>query len=326
MTKEGAKPSSMGRLLPLALAIVVVLVVGALVLARVIFPETSPAPTGPGATGPTAALPKGAGAAVAVPATIAGVIEVVSGVAERRAPGGSWQALRGGDVVNEDDAIRTVDNSEVTLKLGDSVTVDIASSTDVRVGQISRTLSRIRLDDGRVASVVRGGAGFKFRVEVRDSQAVAETGSGDFAVLRGPKGAVAVAASKGKVKLSAADKDVTVGEGQQAIVTPGGSPSQPTDLPAALLLELGPPPPATTMDNTVTVTGRTNPGVILNIHGRAVVPAGDGSFQHEVVVTEGENIIKVSVLDVVGRKKSAVLPKITVTPRVRTAPSTEVVW
>ena len=248
------------------------------------------------------------------------VIREVSGTVERRGADGQWRPLASDDAVNPNDQIRTAPGSTARLEVGDLVSVVVAEQTELNVAELSSTLSRIRLEDGRIVSEVRGGHGYRFRVQVKGSDAVAETGSGKFAVLRRGEGSITVAAEEGSVNVSAQDQGVRVEAGEQSVVAPGAPPSPPTKLPTSLLLKLGKPPPSRTRKTETNVSGETNPGATVVINGVASTVGPDGKFTRVVTLREGSNDIVVVVEDAVGRHAEAQLPEVTVdsrAPRVR---------
>jgi hypothetical protein len=325
--KQGGS-GGMGRQALLAAAVAGLLAAAAFGVHQAIFTDPSSAPSArPLASTPPAATDARSGTPSARPDGERAVIRTLVGRVERQAPDGSWQPLRVNDEVREDDTIRTAGDAKVGIELGPNVTVEVSEGTEVRIEQITRSLSLVRLADGRIFSAVRGREGSSFRVEAQDSDAVAEANNAEFAMMTRDKGHVAVATTKGEVKLSAKGEAVAVGAGKQSRVTPGTAPSEPTEIPPALFLELGPPPPRRTAADHVTVTGRTSPGAVLNIRGqRRVVTDNRGDFSEVVALQEGENDIVVSVQDVLGRGASETLPRITVDVRVRSAPTTEVTW
>lgn len=322
------EPGGMGRQVLVAGVAAAALIAAAYAAHRVIFAEAGPAPT-PTALGstPPASNDSNPQASVERPNHERAVVRTVTGPVEWKTRDGAWQPLRVGDEVHEEDTIRTAAAAQVTVDLGANVSVEISEKTEIRIVEVTRSLSHVRLSDGRLLSVARGREGSSFRVEVQGSEAVAEASDAKFAVMSRKQGHVAVATTRGNVQLSAQGEAVSVGAGQQALVTPGAPPSKPMAIAPELFLELGPPPPRRTAAERITITGRTNPGAVLHIRGqRQVVTDAQGEFSEVVALQEGDNDIVVSVQDVMGRSASEALPRITVDVRVRTAPTTEVTW
>jgi len=307
----------MGRRVLLALAIVIAIVLAGYFVLRVMLGGGQPGP------GPIAS----ASASAARPADEARkrvVVRSAVGRIERRSGDGKWIQLRPGDEIGTKDQIRTAEGATASIDLGDAVTVDVAESTVLNVAELSSTLSRVRLDDGRIVSKVRGSKDYRFRVQVKGSDAVAETASGKFAVVRRGGGAVTVAAQEGAVNVKAQQQDVRVEAGEQSIVNPGSAPSPPSKIPTSLLLKLGKPPSRLRTRET-DIVGQTSPGAVVSINGVPMTVGADGNFTRKVALREGANDIVVVVEDALGRRKEAELPKITVDSR---APGVhgKVVW
>jgi hypothetical protein len=161
-------------------------------------------------------------------------------------------------------------------------------------------------------SDVRASKGFRFRVQVKGSDAVAESGRGRFEVLKRGEAGVTVAAEQGSVMVTARDQGVRVEAGEQSVVEPGAAPTPPTKIPPSLLLKLGRPPPSRLKTAEATVTGETNPGATVVIDGVATTAGSSGQFTRSVTLREGTNDIVVVVEDALWRRKEARLPGITV--------------
>lgn len=240
------------------------------------------------------------------------LVHEVRGQVEFRRGDGPWRPLHRSEELNQHDEIRTSVQARALIELGPSVTVELAPRTQVNIAELSATLSRVRLQDGRIASTVQQSEGFRFRVQVQGSGAVAETEAGRFTVMRRGSGPVAVAAEEGSVSVAAAGTRVEVGAGEQSLVVGGLAPTPPSRIPTSLLLKLGRPPPSRQRATEARVTGQTTPGAALLINGEVAPVAGNGEFSITVALHQGENEIVVEVEDVVGRRKQEKLPKVTV--------------
>jgi hypothetical protein len=309
----------MGRRVLLALAIVIAIVLAGYFVFRVLL--------GGGRSEPGSVASASAAASAGSPADEARervVVRSAVGRLERRGANGKWIQLRPGDEISAKDQIRTADGATASIDLGELVTVDVAESTVLNVAELSSTLSRVRLDDGRIVSKVHGSKGYRFRVQVKGSDAIAETGRGKFAVVRRGGGAVTVAAQEGAVNVKAQQQDVRVEAGEQSVVNPGSAPSPPSKIPTSLLLKLGRPPSRLRKRETE-IVGQTAPGAVVSINGVPMTVGSDGNFTRKVALREGANDIVVVVEDAIGRRKEAELPKITVDSR---APGVrgKVVW
>lgn len=237
------------------------------------------------------------------------------GSVERRSDGGSWRTLTAGEPVDINDDVRTGSSSSARLQLGPQVTVELAESTGINVAQLSETLSRIRLQDGRVVSEVRSGAGFRFRVQVQGNNAQAESRAGRFAVLRRAGAPAVFAAEHGTVDVTGSGATVSLKPGEQTQVVDGGAPAAPTRLPTSLLLKLGRPPPSRLRARQVAITGETSPGAVVRVGSKVAAPDAAGKFATKVALVDGPNEILVEVEDVAGRRQRAKLPTITVDTR-----------
>ena len=230
------------------------------------------------------------------------VVTAVAGTVERRNPDGSWVALEQGAELSLDDVIRTSEDGTARLDLGDAATVAVAEATEFTVAEVSASLSRVRLEDGRVTAKVYGQTGSRLKVEVKGSDAVAESGRGEFSVLSDGAGQVAVAAKEGTVALSAAGKTVEVGAGQQSVVAKGSGPSAPEKIPPSLFLKVRGGGKVQRARET-TIRGTTRRGAIVSINGVRAPVGDDGGFETRVALREGENQVRVEVVDVSGRRQ-----------------------
>lgn len=255
---------------------------------------------------------------------LSGTVESVSGAVELWAQG-AWAPVRVGQKLTASDRLRTVEGATAELSLGPTVKVRVAPSTELSIGRISQSLSRVRLEDGRLASVVDGSEGFRFRVEVQGSDAVAETEAGEFAVLKRGASPVSVASKSGKVSLRASGRRVELATGEQSVVFPGETPTPPARMPASLLLKLGRPPHTRLRSPELKVVGSVTPGTSVTIAGQPAEVSAAGEIAQTVRLDEGENVLEVTVEDAFGRKLSKRLPRVVVDS---TAPpvSGEVSW
>ncbi len=233
-----------------------------------------------------------------------------SGTVEVRDAEGNWRRLHPGQQLKVDDVIRTAPNCRASLVLGENVVVEIAEATTLSVKQVSRTLSRVALDDGRVVSKVQGKSDFRFRVEIRNSKAVAETASGEFGVLKRGSQPTAVAAKTGSVDLRSERGSVKVNAGEMSTVSDRGAPAAPSKIPSSLFLKFA-PAPMVSNKKKFELKGTTTPGASVVVAGRRSTADARGKFTQRVALKQGENEILVVVEDPLGRRASAA-PKITV--------------
>ena len=262
----------------------------------------------------------------------------LEGIVEYRHHGAPWSPLQADTKLDLNDEIRTGPRSLARIQLGSAVIVELSDDTAINIAQLSATLSRIRLQDGRVVSEVQSDTAVRFRVQVQGTDAEASTSAGRFAVMRRAGTPAVFATERGNLDVSASGQAVRLNEGEQTIVNPGSGPSKPTKLPATLLLKLGKPPPSRLRAKETTLSGETSPGAVITVgHDSsspgAVLTVGqnsssadqNGHFASSVALVEGANEIRVEVQDVLGRRSSAKLPRIVVdaqAPRTRS----KVVW
>ncbi len=89
----------------------------------------------------------------------------------------------------------------------------------------------------------------------------------------------------------------------------------PTSAPDALTLEvLSPQDGAGVEIGAVRVLGRTRPDAVVGVNGTPVTPEADGSFQHDVLLEPGPNLIEVVATDVSGAVQSRELAVFAVAP------------
>ncbi len=306
----------MRRRLIVSVGLVAALIFGGVLLQRI--PLEPPAPIRGEALAATAA--PGGQSAPAVALSLQVTIETMTGQVQRRHADGNWTNLRVGDVLAPDDVIRTAKAATATLNLGGNVAVQVAEDTELTVGQVSETLSRIRLDDGRLASIVHGGGdGFRFRVEVRGADVVAESSDGEFGVLRRGESPVTVAAKNGKVRVSSQGSHVEVDAGEQTVVEPGTAPSAPSKIPSSLFLKLARGIPVRRGARHVQVSGSTSAGAAVRLGDARSAAGPSGRFSHRLVLRDGSNLIVVEVEDALGRRVRRALPLIRVSPKPVTA-------
>jgi hypothetical protein len=254
------------------------------------------------------------------------LVSSVDHIVERRTGvQGPWAAAQPGDKLGQQDAIRTRKGGRAVLSIGEDITVDVANDSQFAIAEITRTLSNIRLEEGRISARVAEDGVSVLKVGVAGSQAVAETNAGAFSVLRNQDAQVTVAATDGRVKLSARGKSVEVSSGQQSVVAPDETPSTPAKIPPSLFLKIHTAIPSRLNRKQTDIEGVTIPGAVVTIRGVNVPANPDGTFRAAVALNEGRNEIVVAVGDVMGRSSKRALPTVfvdTQAPKVKS----EVTW
>jgi hypothetical protein len=211
-------------------------------------------------------------------------------------------------------AIRTGDDGQVELQVGDAAIVTIEEDADVAVAEVSEKVSRIMVGDGRVSARMTPGGGAKFRMEFTRTGGVAETEGGEFAALSGSDGVV-VAASSGSVDVSSSGKTVQVAAGEQTTVRKQNQPTTPARIPTSLFLKVKRPEARSQRARETVVEGQTVPGALVSVNGIRQPAAADGRFAIRVPLKDGDNPIAVKVKDASGRRQSETLSSISVDTR-----------
>ncbi len=235
----------------------------------------------------------------------------VAGNVEKLGSDGTWRSLAAGEELSLDDTLRTADGATAVLSLGEHALIELSPQSQMQVAEISRETSRLRLEDGRMQATVTT-EDSKLRVTFKGSDAVAESGAGEFSALTVGDGTVAVAARKGDVTLTAKEKTVTVAAGQQSIVRPDLPPASPIVIEPALFLKVGKPSSLIQREKETVVTGEASPGAIVEVNGVRAVVGTDGRFSTRVELREGKNSLVVRAVTASGAKESETLPAITV--------------
>lgn len=165
-------------------------------------------------------------------------------------------------------------------------------STDVAVGELTASISRLMLGNGMATARVRGGK-HRFEVRAANSDAVASTHTGTFAISSNGRGTVAVGTEAGEVELSGHGKVVIVRGGEESVVHPGQAPTAPTQIPSSLLLKVRWPPQSELATRTLLIRGSAEPGAQVEVAGHHVTVGNDGQFASEVKLVEGKNAVVV---------------------------------
>ena len=239
------------------------------------------------------------------------LVKAVRGTPERTRARQPAAPLRAGDVLDADDVIRTGESGGVSLVVGDVADVELASQTEVTVGQIADRVSKLQLGDGHLSAVVHGRKRTGLRVEVRGGDAAAESQEGAFAVLS-HDGEVTLATTAGRARLSAHQHAVEVEAGYQATARRDAAPAAPTAIPPSLFIKLAPLHALVQREKQVVVSGHTTPGAVVTVNGARAVASESGEFHQSIPLHEGKNLVRVESEDVVGRHQSQSLPAITV--------------
>jgi len=219
----------------------------------------------------------------------------------RRAGTTQWTTAAEGDTVSPADGVRTADGSYALLVGGEAWEVKMEPGTEVGIGELSDSISRILLDSGMAKATVRPGARHTFEVRAANSDAVASTDGGVFTIASNGQGTVAVGAEQGEVRFLGKGRVVIVKAGQESILRPGqDGPSAPAAIPSSLLLKVALPNRLVVNTPTLVLKGQTAPGAQVEVAGRVVRSDAEGRFEAKVPLTEGKNALTVKARDVGG--------------------------
>ena len=166
----------------------------------------------------------------------------------RRGLDGGWQDAKAGDALLPSDGVRTTDGSYAVLVGGETWEVKMEPGTEVGIGELKESITRLLLESGMAKATVKGQGRHTFEVRATGSDATASTDGGVFTIASNGKGTVAVGTESGEVAFAGAGRVVIVRAGQQSIVKPGQAPSAPITIPSSLLLKVALPtgkPPST---------------------------------------------------------------------------------
>jgi hypothetical protein len=232
-------------------------------------------------------------------------VTAVTGTVERQEADASWVAVKVGEELPFDTVIRTGADGQLSLDVGGIAEVEVDASSQISLPVLTQTVKRVRLGEGRVSARVPGGGDGTFGVSVEGSDAVAETGEGEFAVLSGGDGKMTVAATKGKVTLTSNDESVELSEGELSTAGPDEAPTAPRAIPSSLYLKVQKPRRRVQRSKELTVKGETEPGAVISVNGVRVAVGADGEFSTVVALDEGKNKVEVETRHVTGEKKGA---------------------
>ena len=149
-------------------------------------------------------------AAVAVEAPIAVLTARRGTVQIRHGDDGEWRDADDDTRLGADDVVRAGRNAEATLQLGNGVEVKLSPRSELRIRELTDVAARVRLDEGHVTASVDAQGRRVLRVQARGSDAEAESSGGTFGVVTDGNGQLAVAATTGRVKVTANGGSVDV--------------------------------------------------------------------------------------------------------------------
>lgn len=234
--------------------------------------------------------------------------EVSGTVQIRRGLDGGWVDAKQGDPLLPSDGVRTTDGSYAMLVGGETWEVKMEPGTEVGIGELKESITRLLLESGMARATVKGQGRHTFEVRASASDAVASTDGGVFTIASNGRGTVAVGTESGEVAFSGAGRVVIVRAGQQSIVTPGKAPSAPVTIPSSLLLKVALPTRPTINTPRLVLKGAVEPGSMVEVQGRIVTVDERGHFEVPVGLREGKNVVSVRARGVGGTEAKSSAP------------------
>lgn len=226
--------------------------------------------------------------------------ELTGSVQVRRGLDGGWQDARPGDALLPSDGVRTTDGSYAVLVGGETWEVKMEPGTEVGIGDLKESITRLLLESGMAKATVKGQGRHTFEVRATGSDASASTDGGVFSIASNGKGTVAVGTESGEVSFFGAGRVVIVRAGQQSLVKPGQAPSTPVTIPSSLLLKVSLPTKKTINTPRLVLRGEVPPGSMVEVQGRIVTVDDAGRFEVPVSLKEGKNPLSVRARGVGG--------------------------
>ena len=204
-----------------------------------------------------------------------------------------------GVTLEEQDAIRT-SGGKARLSSENRYDVEVQPGSLVEVGELTEKISKFKLGSGMVVARVEGGSGGGLEVAAAQSDAVATSREGTFAMSNNGAGTVAVGARSGEVEFKAAGKAVVLRSGQQSLAVNGKAPTPPAPIPASLLLKVDWPRGKEMNKRSVAIAGQALPGAVLTVAGQPVTVQASGRFKATIKLREGRNLVDAHCVDLAG--------------------------
>jgi hypothetical protein len=246
----------------------------------------------PGVSGPAVLRPE-------VESRIFQVSEATGRVEAKR--GGKWVLVVAGDVLTQDDLVRTGVGRAI-LKLGGTTEIELRERVELRLDSISRAGASVDLRRGRVVATV-GRAGSNVTVTAARTRTANQGGApARFVVTADERGRVAVAATQGEAQFESAGRTVRLAAGTTSSAEPGQAPVDPEKISEDVFLNVT-WPAGDRRGDRVAVSGRTTPGALVRVNGAPAEVDANGAFMAAVPVRVGGNSVEVEAEDAAGRSK-----------------------
>lgn len=208
-----------------------------------------------------------------------------------------------GQAIGVDDSIQTPPDGRAVLALNGTTRIALGAASRVRVDKVGVEGVHLELEDGALEATVRPESG---AVRVGNGGRAVIATQGSFAV--GVSGDIfQVDAREGDVVLSGVDV-TRLEEGQQATVVDRHAEIAP--VPDDLLLDVAWPTLGRTREKEGVLAGATVPGARVVVTGsfgeRSTRADATGAFELVVPLQEGENEVRVTSIDPLGRSRELV--------------------
>ncbi len=232
-------------------------------------------------------------------AELDGVVEVYDGRS------GRWRNVTKDEEISDDAVLRTM-RGRASLRIGETIDVEISPFSQFRLKELTNRLSKVRLEQGLVTANVEPSEQSELVMQVLGSDVEAHARDGAFAVLRSSEGHATIAGKRGTVTVQSAGSSVVIEQGQQSVVAPGEAPTPPTSIPGELLIKITQGQNKKLRFRSTRVEGLTSPGAVVTVNG-VEASAASGHFSVNVPLNEGTNAITVVSRDALGREKKQVV-------------------
>jgi len=226
--------------------------------------------------------------------------------------GDKWVVVASGDVLTEEDLVRT-GTGRAVLRLGSrsnetgaaagagATEIELRERVEIRLDSVSRAGASLALRRGKV--VARVETGRSVAITSAETKTANEGGlAARFVVTADERGRVAVAATEGAVRFEAAGRAVKVGAGTATHADRGQPPSDPEKITEDVFLSVV-WPAGDRRDDRAPVSGKVEPGSVVRVNGAPAEADQAGRFQAAVPIRDGINSVEVEVEDVAGRTR-----------------------
>jgi hypothetical protein len=214
--------------------------------------------------------------------------------------GGKWVPVVTGDVLSEEDLVRT-GSGRAVLRLGSATEVELRERVELRLDSISRAGASLALRRGKVVARVETGRSVAITAAETRTENEGSARS-RFVVLMDERGRVAVATTEGAARFEAAGKAVRVGAGTATHAEPGQPPAAPEVIGEEVFLSVV-WPTGDGQEDKAPVSGKVDPGSEVRVNGAAADVDRAGRFTAAIPVRDGSNAIEVEVEDLAGRTR-----------------------